>query len=462
MPNEILSTRRLLELMRDLQRCATERQAAEERIAAERAGAEAAAAQQRSEAVQLAEDRYAQRKAEADDAAAREKGKLESEYESARSGAQQEYHGLRTAAELDRRKTSAEAQQRQKDEALVILSTFDAQKDEPRRRLEGFGVELKKRRQELVAIEHDAGEILRSRQLPTPAESATAVRNEGVAEGPTGDSDEAVTDASQLVLDKVEAVRAAGQSLYDEPLSKLLEVGPTSGIAFTAALVVGAATGLPTGWSPIPMVVGGVVGAVAAWLATWFGVRPIARRRSEATTEQLRLAQADALAADRPVVKYALASVFGAFCGLMSMTAMIVDVSQPLSGAGAYAWILYWAPSLFLLCLGVHLFAYGPDRGVGRLLTHGVFIGLLYAVAVYLTAYQVFDLLGIPRSQLEGAAIYYGIISFWTGLFVSTAVIYLHKRQRDYRLRAEEEADLEASRLTALAGGGDEPAVVRS
>lgn len=151
---------------------------------------------------------------------------------------------------------------------------------------------------------------------------------------------------------------------------------------------------------------------------------------------------------ERPVVKYVLSSLVGAFFGLMAMTAMIASSSPDLE-AGQLDWIIRWGPSLFVLCLGVHVFAYGPDRGVGRLLSHGVIIGIAYAAAVYLTSHNVFTRLGVFEPQIEGAALYFGVVSFWTGLFVSTAVIYLHKRQRDYRLQALAVAEAEELALHA-------------
>ena len=149
----------------------------------------------------------------------------------------------------------------------------------------------------------------------------------------------------------------------------------------------------------------------------------------------------------RPIVKYILSSAFGMICGLVLLSALVVDVSRPLQEAGEYSWILYWAPSLFVLCLCVHLFAYGPDRGLVRLIFNSVVIGLIYGGAVYFTCHKVFAELGIRGKLLEGAALYYGVISFWTGLFVSAAIIYLHKRQRDYRLQQDQSAEEEAAKL---------------
>ncbi len=155
---------------------------------------------------------------------------------------------------------------------------------------------------------------------------------------------------------------------------------------------------------------------------------------------------------ERPVVKYVLASLVGAFFGLMAMTGMIASAT-PIERFGQLDWIISWGPSLFVLCMGVHVFAYGPDRGIGRLLAQGVLIGVAYGGAVYLTGHKVFTELGVtPPAQVEGAALYFGVVSFWTGLFVSTAVIYLHKRQRDYRIQAESLAEAESEAISA--GGG--------
>ncbi|MEM6798702.1 MAG: FtsK/SpoIIIE domain-containing protein [Planctomycetota bacterium] len=289
MASEPLSTRRLLELMRDLQRCASDRQQEEDRVATFRSEGEAAARAAHDAAVERAEQRYAQRKEEAESKAAAERGRIESAYEAERSGAQQEYHGLRSAAESDRRRTSAEAQQRHKDEALVILSTFDAQKGQPRRRLEEFVAGLRRRREELTAIDRDARSILTARRLPLPAEPPE-VEDPG-DDGAAGDSDATVQAAAAAVATQVDAARAAAQAIYDQRLSRLLEAAPSTIAGFIGAAVGGVAVGLATGWATTPLWVGCFGGAAVASAGLWFGVRPMARKQAQGELEKLSLAQ---------------------------------------------------------------------------------------------------------------------------------------------------------------------------
>ena len=294
MANEPLSTRRLLELMRDLQRVATERKAAEDRIAGERRDAEQAAELSYEEAAEAAESRYAKLKEEAESQADDDRRKLEAEYELARTGAQQEYHGLRSAAESDRKRTSAEAEQRHKDEALVILSTFDAQKGQPRRRYEDTIAKLKGYREELALIDSQVADILASRSLPSWNGS---VEPETADKATIGDTDAAVNEPIERVVDATDAAREAAQSIYDQRSASLLETGPLVGVAF-GGLVAGAAlVGLATAWSLPGLVGGGIGGGVLGFVAIWLGLRPSVRKKSDDAQARIKRAKAAAAAA---------------------------------------------------------------------------------------------------------------------------------------------------------------------
>ncbi|MEM6330408.1 MAG: FtsK/SpoIIIE domain-containing protein [Planctomycetota bacterium] len=301
MPSEPLSTRRLLELMRDLQRCATERDAAEKRLEADRSQADRECVQRREAAAAAAERRYLQQKAEADARAERDRDRLEAAYEAARTGTQQEYHGLRSAAERDHRETSAEAQRRHRDEALVILSTFDAQKGEPKRRLDAFVAKLRRSREELSAIDRDARAILRARGLPAPAAAGDTSAASQQEESPADTADEAAAadaDAEAArVRGGVKSAREAAQALYDDRLSCLLETPAAAGISLAGTLAGLALAGLVAGWGVAPMAVGGVAGLGLSLAGLYAGVRPRAIGWAQEQMANLSAAHREALAA---------------------------------------------------------------------------------------------------------------------------------------------------------------------
>ena len=290
MPDQPLSTRRLLELMRELQRLATQRHESEQQIAAQYEQGLTAAGKAHGEAVARAEATYEQQKQQVDDTTGADRRQLEANYEAARTGAQQEYHGLRTAAESDRKKTSAEAQARHKDEALLILSTFDAQKGQPKRKLEEFIGQLKNRRQEIAALEHDAAVIFKMRSLgtPTAAPSVEATAGDGGTSAANGeDSDAAVAKFTGELDAAVAATRSEAEALYRQKQGKLLEGAMPFGLAACLAVAAALATGFATGWSPIATAGGAVGGALLGAVGLWFGVRPVASRQAKQSLAQM-------------------------------------------------------------------------------------------------------------------------------------------------------------------------------
>lgn len=281
--------------MRDLQRAATERHETEERIAGQRRQDEAQADAARQEAVEQAEARYEERKGAAESAATRDRERLEAAYEAARSGAQQEYHGLRFAAESDRKKTSAAAQQRHKEEAMVILSTFDAQKGQPRRKYEAFIAQLKDWREEAAALKQDARTILQARRLsePVDAEMIDEVLSDGDDTAPPDatpepDSDQAIESIVASIRTTICDVREAAQSLYNHSPAKLLEGATPFAILLGVALLAGVFAGVAGSWSPAWIVAGALAGAITAALGLWVGVRLKAQRYVDETYPRVK------------------------------------------------------------------------------------------------------------------------------------------------------------------------------
>ncbi|MEM9186749.1 MAG: FtsK/SpoIIIE domain-containing protein [Planctomycetota bacterium] len=288
MTNEPLSTRRLLEQMRDLQRLATTRSEAEERLARVHTEALSAAAGRRAAAAAEAEAAYQQAKVAAEAAADEQRDRLRAEYEEARTGAQQEYHGLRSAAERDRKRTSDEARQRHQDEAMLILSTFDAQKGQPRRKLDAFGELLSRHREELAAIQRDAAEILKLRRLKRPAEpseeptaDATRTENTDAAAGDAVAFDAAIDAKTAEIIGAIDSARDAVSAWYRSPTAKLLEGGTPAMVAAACAAAGVGVVGVLSGWAVGPLIGGGIVGGVAGWLGPLLALRPAAKRQAQ-------------------------------------------------------------------------------------------------------------------------------------------------------------------------------------
>lgn len=141
--------------------------------------------------------------------------------------------------------------------------------------------------------------------------------------------------------------------------------------------------------------------------------------------------------AERPISKYLLASLFGGFCGMISLVGMVLPDPSFIDEPGKLQPLLYWMPSMVSLAFMVHLFAYGRRRGAFNLIRNAMLIGLVYGSVAFLGAIPAFERQGLPADQALGAATYFSFVSFWVGLIVSSVFIQLNKAQRDMRLDAE-------------------------
>lgn len=250
------STRYELELMRDLQRLANERQAEEERIEKEyHQGMESA--EKEHAAVRTSTERdYKKLKQQLDTDHAATVEQSEAAYEQARSASQNEYHGLRTTVEGEHAQTKQAAEERLKETAWQILTVFDAQKGRPREQFEEAVARLKTKREELTLLEREAVAILQMRRQWTKriAESMTGV----AANAQSGDNSsprEEVADeaafaaAEQQVQAAVDRVRASAQALYDSYMTRLLEGGTPAAVVSVVLLVSILAAGFSLGWT---------------------------------------------------------------------------------------------------------------------------------------------------------------------------------------------------------------------
>ncbi|MEM1304195.1 MAG: hypothetical protein AAGG46_04830, partial [Planctomycetota bacterium] len=314
-PAERLSTRRQLELMRDLQRLATARAEAEARVAAEHADAIAAANRGAKKAKREADDRHAEERKRLEQRLGAERERLADAYEDERSEAQQQYHGLRGDAESEQQTAQDEALRRSKDEAWEILTLFDAQKGEPQRREAERLAALRGKLAEVQTLRQEASTILTLRRLPLPA------AGEGIdATGPTDAEDMALStaeaandaaadfdaagidDAMSTATSRVAEVRDRATDLYRHPLTKLFEgLTPFGVVAVLAATVYGVAA-LTIGPAAPAAVGGALATAVVVGAALWFGVRPLTTKRAHTLFDAVGAAAREAESAIQSAV----------------------------------------------------------------------------------------------------------------------------------------------------------------
>jgi hypothetical protein len=318
---EPLSTRRELELLRDLQRLANERAREEQRIATALADGLAEAEKSRDAAVMDVERKFTEGRTAAATEFERANSVAREQYEAERNAAQEAYKGLRQGVESELSRVKEEAHNERQNASWEALTVFDAVKGKPREKFEATVARLKRNNQELAVLEHDAAEILKMRrqwrefppvepspqalQLSENGEHAASGRNESVetkaaavpanaqrgwrslperaapqqdAGGRNGSEDleRTIQRAAALTTE----VRQAATALHRQKLSKLFEGGMPFGAFFTiwalaaitCALVLGWTNWL---WAPISVAI-----AATVFAGMWFWLRPLARAQS--------------------------------------------------------------------------------------------------------------------------------------------------------------------------------------
>src|SRR5215212_2041432 len=228
---EQLSTRRELELLRDLQRLASERAREEARIRTVLAeGLQAAEQARDAAAAEIDRDFDAGRSAatseyESVTSQARQR------YESNRNAAQQEYKGLRHGVESELSRVKEAARNEKQQASWEALTVFDALKGQPRERFLATVKRLERSSQELAVLEHDSIEIMQMRrqwrefpavEASTHSELPASGNGSARSVKSTGD---AVEQAIQRANDLTTAVREAALALHGQKLPRSLEGG---------------------------------------------------------------------------------------------------------------------------------------------------------------------------------------------------------------------------------------------
>ena len=203
---EQLSTRRELELLRDLQRLANERAREEERIRTVLADGLQAAEQARDAAAAEIEREFNEGRTAATSEYESVTGEARQRYEADRNAAQKEYKGLRHGVESELSRVKEAAHNEKQQASWEALTVFDASRAS---RASGFWrrcKRLKRNNQELAVLEHDAVEIMQMRRqwrefpaveavdVTASSRRATTVRRETAK--PSGDAVEQAIAAS--------------------------------------------------------------------------------------------------------------------------------------------------------------------------------------------------------------------------------------------------------------------------
>ncbi len=161
---EPLSTRRELELLRDLQRLANERAQEEQRIRETLATGLQSAEKVRDTTAADVERQFAESRTAATSEYEQITSAARERYEDERNAAQKEYKGLRQGVESELSRVREAAKSEQQNASWEALTVFDALKGQPREKFLATVQQLKRHNQELAVLEHDATEIMKMRR----------------------------------------------------------------------------------------------------------------------------------------------------------------------------------------------------------------------------------------------------------------------------------------------------------
>ncbi|MEX0611344.1 MAG: hypothetical protein WD229_04415, partial [Pirellulales bacterium] len=316
---EPLSTRRQLELMRDLQRLANDRHQEEQRIRTALVEGLRAAEEGRDQAAAEIVRQFTDRRAQAAAEYEQVTSQARSQYETERNAAQQEYKGLRQGVESEVSRVTEAARSEQQQISWEALTMFDALKGQPRERFLQTVKRLERTNEELSVLEHDAIEIMKMRRqwrdLPPVAPSSDGqelFRNDDPERAGSSarlSSPQASTPAHDPVEQSIQraalltsAVRDAAIVLQRQKLTRVFEGAWPFGLLVLLWAIAAVPGGMLLGWRGWDWVAasGGIALVATAALLAWLW--PIARRKS---ARQFRAIQ-QSLAAARQALTTAL------------------------------------------------------------------------------------------------------------------------------------------------------------
>ena len=287
-----LTTRRELELLRDLQRLSTERAREEERIRTALSEGLQGVERDRDAAAAEIEREFEKGRTAATSEYESVTGEARQRYEAERNAAQKEYKGLRQGVESELSRIKEAARNEKQQASWETLTVFDALKGRPRERFLTTVKRLERSSQELAVLERDAVEIMQTRrqwrEFPPVEPSADATQfasGNGAQRGgasssatnPTADPvEQAIAHASDLTT----AVRDAAIALNRQVLPKLFDGAMPFGVFFAMWTAAAVPCGFLLGWTNWKWIAASLgIGIVAtAGLYAW--MRPIARGQS--------------------------------------------------------------------------------------------------------------------------------------------------------------------------------------
>ena len=299
-PSESLSTRRQLELLRDLQRIATARHEVEQQVASDFLQA-TTAADKRAQAAQAKIDaRFEKQKNDLEQQLGDERHQLTEAYQSERSDAQQRYHTLRDQAESERRHATEEARRRSREEAWEILAVFDAQKGQPQQREAERLAGLRDQLAEVQTLKQEASTILTMRRMPIPSEVAdsTPVAELLAEEDPSSASGLPFEERLADVTTRVARVRELATKLYKQKLARLFEGLTPVGIVIGLAVVSYVAAAATLGPADAIAIAVGIAAVAFGGAVLWWSARPFALRAAQ---DLFQATRAEATAAEAAI-----------------------------------------------------------------------------------------------------------------------------------------------------------------
>lgn len=257
----MLSTRRQLELMRDLQRLANQRQLEEERIARDYEQARKSAEGQCTERTEQAEARYQQQTKEQEESHNSRIELLQTEYEQVRSSTQAEYKQIREQTEAKYTSTVRTTKDDKKQAAWQALAVFDAAKNNPREALAATQQELAGQQAHIDQLHADVEEILRTRRLwreELPSLPPSSETNSEDAEKP-----ESVEVAKAKIAQRIDSARSLVSEMQSRRSSQLFEGFTPFAVPVIVWLVLLVALGFVVGWPNWPVWLAGSLAGAA-------------------------------------------------------------------------------------------------------------------------------------------------------------------------------------------------------
>jgi hypothetical protein len=335
---EPLTTERELELLRDLQRLASDRAKEEQRIREALAAGLAAAEKTRDATAVDIEREFTTARAAATTEYEQVTSGARQQYENDRNAAQREYKELRQDAESELSRVKEAAKSERQNANWEAMTVFDALKGRPREKFQATVQQLKRHNQELAVLESDAAEIMKMRRQwrdfppvePSESESDSTngqpgqkeqasdqpltpntaqrgwkslpKRANSSAELGNGAGPDVVDQAVERAAQATTAVREATLVLHRQRLPRLFEGGTPFGVFFAVWAVAAVPCAILIGWQNWIWTAASLGVAIVGTAALLGWLWPMARGQSGRQFQNIQQLLADT----RQSLKFAL------------------------------------------------------------------------------------------------------------------------------------------------------------